>query len=64
MLLVLGIISVVLGIIHLYAGRMLCISRFGMVRYTQEDDGFIFYVLVWGEIIGGVLVIGTYFHLY
>lgn len=64
MLLVLGIISVVWGIIDLYAGSVLCISRFGMARYTQEDDGFIFYAFAWGQIIGGVLFIGTYFHLY
>ena len=62
--LVIGIILTVWWLIELYAGSVWFITKFGIARYTEEDDGFLFYAIAWGKIIGGVIQACEYFSLY
>jgi hypothetical protein len=56
-----GIILIVWGIIELHVGKTWFISRFGIAKYTLEDDDWLFLVIAWSKSIWGALYVGTHF---
>lgn len=63
MLFVFGVISISWGLLDLYTGRSWFISMLGRAKFTAEDDGYVFYMVVWFKIISGVLLFEEYYQM-
>ena len=53
-----GIILIVWGMAELHVGKAWFISRFGIAKYTLENDDWVFLLIAWLKVVGGALYVG------
>lgn len=56
-----GIVLICWGLAEQKTGKAWFISRYGIARYTLEDDDWVFLMIVWSKIVGGALRIAAHF---
>jgi hypothetical protein len=54
----LSIVLIGWGMAELYTGKAWFLSRIGVAKYTLEDDDWIFLLIAWAKIVGGILWVG------
>lgn len=52
-----GILLFVWGMVELHIGKAWFICRFGIAKYTLEDDGWIFLLIACMKVVGGALYV-------
>jgi hypothetical protein len=53
-----GIVLIVWGMVEIQIGKAWFISRFGIAKYSLEDDGWIFLLIAGSKVFGGALYVG------
>ncbi|MCF7221260.1 hypothetical protein [Marilutibacter chinensis] len=62
MYLLAGAILILFGLTGLVRGEITFFSRFGKAGFNVEDDGWVFKVVVWHTILGGLYCMYLHFH--
>jgi hypothetical protein len=62
MYLLAGAALILFGLTGLISGEITFFSRFGKAKFDSEDDGWVFKVVAWNAILGGLYCVYVHFN--